>query len=133
MFAEKDTDDQDCYLIIQRQFEDPDDDTRYIETHDANTAVISLYAGLEFTPETLLVEFDRPSDNLIRVTFGVAPSKFAGSIKSDKDCQWESLSLNLSDTRVQNSALREALLLSPAVVCAIMSAVGSIAHEQVAC
>jgi hypothetical protein len=45
MFAEKDTDDQDCYLIIQRQFEDPDDDTRYIETHDANTAVISLYAG----------------------------------------------------------------------------------------
>ena len=36
MFAEEDTDDPDrAYLIIQRQFEDPEkDDTCYIETHD---------------------------------------------------------------------------------------------------
>src|SRR6266850_5953725 len=45
--AEQDTDDPDSpYLLIQRQFEDPDDYWCYIETHDENTAVIFYYAAL---------------------------------------------------------------------------------------
>ena len=45
--AEQDTDDPDSpYLLIQRQFEDPDDDRCYIETHDEITAVIFCYGVL---------------------------------------------------------------------------------------
>ena len=44
--AEQDTDDPDSpYLLIQRQFEDPDDNWCYIETHDENTVVIFYCAA----------------------------------------------------------------------------------------
>ena len=43
--AEQDADDPDsAYLLIQRQFEDPDDDRCYIETHDEK------YCGHSITP-----------------------------------------------------------------------------------
>jgi hypothetical protein len=76
MFAEDDTDGPDRpYLIIQRQFEDPDE-TCYIETHDRKCSGHFLVRRVEFTPESLLLEFDRASDNLINVTFRMAPAEF---------------------------------------------------------
>jgi hypothetical protein len=45
--AEQDTDDPDSpYLLIQRQFEDPDDHRCYIERMTKNIAVIFYYAAL---------------------------------------------------------------------------------------
>ena len=77
MFAEEDTDDSDLpYLIIQRQFEEAEDETCYIETHDEKYSGHFLVRRIEFTPQSLLVEFDRPSDNLISVTFRMAPPEF---------------------------------------------------------
>jgi hypothetical protein len=75
--AEEDTNDSDSpYLIIQRQFEDPEDDTCYIETHNRKYSGHFLVRRIEFTPESLLVELDRPSDNPISVTFRLAPLEF---------------------------------------------------------
>jgi len=77
MFAEEDADDPDRpYLIIQRQFEDPEDDTCYIETHDRKYSGHFLVRRIEFTPERLSIELTRPNDNLISVTFRVAASEF---------------------------------------------------------
>jgi hypothetical protein len=78
MFAEEDTDDPNVpYLIIQRQFEEPEDGTCYIETHDRKYNGHFLVRRVEFTPRSLFVEFNRPSDNLISVTFQMAPPEFA--------------------------------------------------------
>ena len=78
MFAGEDTDDPNTpYLIIQRQFEEPEDEACYIETHDEKYCGHFLVRRVEFTPQSLLVEFDRPSDNLISVTFRMAPPEFA--------------------------------------------------------
>jgi hypothetical protein len=76
MFAEKNTDDDSPYLIIQRQFEDSEDEACYIETHDREFSGHFLALRLEFTPESLLVELNRPRGNLINVTFYIAPSEF---------------------------------------------------------
>lgn len=79
MFAvDEDTDNTNIpYLIIQRQFEEPEDEMCYIETHDRGYRGHFLVHRVEFTPKSLLVEFDRPSDNLISVTFLMAPAEFA--------------------------------------------------------
>jgi hypothetical protein len=75
--AEQDTDDPDSsYLLIRRQFEDPDDNWCYIETHDENTAVI-LLRRVDFAPQKLSIELDRPRDNLVSVTFAMAATEFA--------------------------------------------------------
>jgi hypothetical protein len=45
--AEQDTDDPDSpYLLIQRQFEDPDDNWCYIETHDEKYCGHFYYTAL---------------------------------------------------------------------------------------
>jgi len=75
--AEQDSDDVDSpYLLIQRQFEDPDDDWCYIETHDKNYIGHFHLRCVEFTPQNLSIEFDRPGDNLVSVTFVMAASDF---------------------------------------------------------
>ena len=75
--AEEDTDDPDSpYLLIQRQFEMPDGGRCYIETHDEKYIGHFLLRRIEFTPEKLSIEFDRPRDNLISVTFDMAISDF---------------------------------------------------------
>jgi hypothetical protein len=78
MFAtEKDSDDPDSpYLLIQRQFETPDDGECYLETHDEKYVGHFLLRRVEFMSKTLLIEFDRPTDNLISVTFDMAASEF---------------------------------------------------------
>jgi len=75
--AEQDSDDVDSpYLLIQRQFEDPDDDWFYIEAHDKNYIGHFYLRRVEFTPRNLLVEFNRPADNLVSVTLAMAASDF---------------------------------------------------------
>ena len=78
--AERDSDDPDSpYLLIQRQFEDPDDDWCYIETHDEKYIGHFLLRRVEFTPQHLSIEFGRPRDNLVSVTFIMAASDFEGA------------------------------------------------------
>jgi hypothetical protein len=75
--AEQDADDPDSpYLLIQRQFEDPDDNLCYIETHDEK------YCGhfrlqFDFTPQKLSIELDRPRDNFVSVTLAMMATEFA--------------------------------------------------------
>ena len=64
------------YLLIQRQFETSDGGRCYIETHDEKYIGHFLLRRVEFTPERLSIEFDRPSDNLVSVTFSMAASDF---------------------------------------------------------
>ena len=75
--AEKDSDDTDSpYLLIQRQFEMPDDGECYIEMHDREYSGHFLLRRVEFTRQELLIEFDRPMDNLINVAFDMTISNF---------------------------------------------------------
>ena len=62
--AEQDTEDS-HYLLIQRQFEDPDDNWCYIETHDERYCGHFLLRRVNFAPQMLSIEIDRPRDNLI--------------------------------------------------------------------
>ena len=75
--AEEDTNDPDSpYLLIQRQIETSDGGRCYIETHDEKYIGHFLLRRVEFTPERLSIEFERPSDNLVSVTFCMAISDF---------------------------------------------------------
>jgi len=75
--AEEDTNDPNSpYLLIQRQFETSDGGRCYIETHDEKYIGHFLLRRVKFTPERLSIEFDRPSDNLVSVTFSMAVSDF---------------------------------------------------------
>jgi hypothetical protein len=76
--AEQDTDDLDSpYVLIQRQFEDPDDHWCYIETHDEKYCGHFLLRRVDFTPQKLSITLDRPRDNLVRVTFAMVATEFA--------------------------------------------------------
>ena len=76
--AEQDADDLDSpYLLIQRQFEDPDDNWCYIETHDEKYCGHFLLRRVGFTPQKLSIELDRQRDNLVSVTFAMAATEFA--------------------------------------------------------
>jgi hypothetical protein len=76
--TEQDTDDADSpYLLIQRQFEDPDDNWCYIETHDEKYRGHFLLRRVDFGPRKFSIEIDRPTDNLISVTFALAAAEFA--------------------------------------------------------
>jgi len=77
ILAEEDTDDRGRYLFLQRRLGSLHDNTCYIETHDGENSGHFAVHKIEFTAAHLLVEFDRPRDNLIKVTFDLAPSKFA--------------------------------------------------------
>ena len=77
IFAEEDTDDRGRYLFIQRRFGSLGDNTCYIETHDGEYSGHLLVHKIEFTAAHLLIELDRPRDNLIKVAFDLVPSKFA--------------------------------------------------------
>ena len=76
--ADQDTDDPDSpYLLIQRQFEDPDDDLCYVETHDEKYRGHFLLRRVDFTPQKLSIEIDRLRDYLISVTFAMVATEFA--------------------------------------------------------
>jgi hypothetical protein len=63
--------------LIQRQFEDQDDDSGTIETHDEKYCGHFLLRRLHFTPQKLSIELDRPRNNLVSVTFARAAAEFA--------------------------------------------------------
>ena len=80
--AEEDTDDPDSpYLLIQRQFEMPDGGRCYIETHDEKYIGHFRLRRVKFTSERLSIEFDRPTDNLISITFDIVPSDFKKTLR----------------------------------------------------
>src|SRR5215831_19336306 len=55
--AEQDMDDADsAYLLIQRQFEDPDDNWCYIETQDEKYCGHFLLRRVNFAPQKLSIE-----------------------------------------------------------------------------
>ena len=66
--AEEDAEDSDSpYLLIQRQFEDPEDELCYIETHDKKYIGHFILRRVEFTLRGLSIELDCPNDNLLSV------------------------------------------------------------------
>jgi hypothetical protein len=76
--AEPDTDNSDSpYLVIQRQFEDPDDDRCYVETHDKKYCGHFLLRRIDFTPQKLSIKLDRPTDNFVSVTLAMMAPEFA--------------------------------------------------------
>jgi hypothetical protein len=76
--AEQDTDDPDSsYLLIQMQFEDPDEDRCYIETHDEKYCGHFLLRRVDFTPRKVSIELDRPRNNFVSVTFAMVETEFA--------------------------------------------------------
>jgi hypothetical protein len=84
--AEQDTDGPDSpYLLIQRQFEDSDDNWCHIETQVEKYCRYFLLRRVDFAPQKLSIEIDRPRDNLISVTFAMAATEFA-----EADHQWRS-------------------------------------------
>jgi hypothetical protein len=78
LFAvEQDAGDSDSpYLLLQPQFEMPDGGECYIETHDKNYSGHFRLRRVEFTPKKLSIEFDRPMDNVINVTFDMTIAAF---------------------------------------------------------
>src|SRR5271163_4392648 len=76
--AEQESDDPDSpYLLIQRQFEDPDDHLCYIETHDKKYCGHFLLRRVDFTSQKLSIEIERPRDNFVSVTFAMVAAEFA--------------------------------------------------------
>ena len=65
------------YLLIQRQFEDPGGHRCYIETHDQKHCGHFLLRRVDFTPQKLSIELDRPRDNFVSVTFAIEATEFA--------------------------------------------------------
>jgi hypothetical protein len=75
--AEQDTDDPESpYLLIQRQFEDPDDHRCYIETHDEKYCGHFVLRRVDFTAQKLSIELGRPGDNFVSVTLAMVATEF---------------------------------------------------------
>jgi hypothetical protein len=64
------------YLLIQRQFEDPDGGRCYIETHDEGYIGHFRLRSIEFSPSRLLVEIARDRNNRIEVIFDIGLFEF---------------------------------------------------------
>ena len=64
------------YLLIQRQFEDPDGGRCYVETHDEEYIGHFRLRSIEFSPSRLLLEIARDRKNRIEVIFDIGQSEF---------------------------------------------------------
>jgi len=64
------------YLLIQRQFEDPDGGRCYVETHDEKYIGHFHVGRIDFSPSRILLEIDRATANVVEVTFAIASSEF---------------------------------------------------------
>jgi hypothetical protein len=63
--AEQDTDDLDSpYVLIQRQFEDPDDNWLHRNARRRSLRLFLLH-HVDFTPQNSSIPLDRPRDNLV--------------------------------------------------------------------
>lgn len=70
------TDSESPYLIIQRQFEDPDGGLCYVETHDEKYIGHFRISRIGLSVSRLLLEIDRPKANVVEVSFAIASSDF---------------------------------------------------------
>jgi len=64
------------YLLIQRQFEDPDGGLCYVETHDEGYIGHFRLRSIGLTPSHLLLEIARNRNNRIEVIFDIGQSEF---------------------------------------------------------
>ncbi len=64
------------YLLIQRQFEDPDGGRCYVETHDEGYIGHFRLRSIVFSPSRLLLEIARDRNNRIEVIFDIGQSEF---------------------------------------------------------
>ena len=64
------------YLLIQRQFEDPDGGLCYVETHDEGYIGHFRLRSIELSPSRLFVEIARNRNNRIEVIFDIGQSEF---------------------------------------------------------
>ena len=64
------------YLLIQRQFEDPDGGLCYVETHDEGYIGHFRLRSIEFSLSRLLLEIARNRNNRIEVIFDIGQSEF---------------------------------------------------------
>lgn len=64
------------YLLIQRQFEDPDDGRCYVETHDEGYIGHFRLRSIEFSQSRLLLEIARDRNSRIEVAFEIGESDF---------------------------------------------------------
>ena len=88
--AEQDTDDPDsAYLLIQRQFEDPDDNWCYIETHDEKYCGHFLLRRPRKFRAADVVNRDRSSEGQsYQRHLRDRGHRVRGSITGGKDHQW---------------------------------------------
>ena len=64
------------YLLIQRQFEDPDGGACYVETHEEGYIGHFRLRSIKFSPSRLLLEIARGQNNRIEVIFDIGQSEF---------------------------------------------------------
>ena len=64
------------YLLVQRQFEDPDGGICYVETHDEKYIGHFRVRRIDLSPSRIVIEIDRPEANVVEVTFDMALSDF---------------------------------------------------------
>ncbi len=64
------------YLIVQRQFEDPDGGLCYVETHDEKYIGHFRVRRIDLSPSRIVLEIDRPEANVVEVTFGTVSPDF---------------------------------------------------------
>ena len=63
------------YLLIQRQFEDPDGGRCYVETHDEKYIGNFRLRSIEFSPSRPLLEIARHRNNRVEVFFDIGQSE----------------------------------------------------------
>jgi hypothetical protein len=64
------------YLLIQRDFETPDDGAYYLETHNEEFRGHFFLRRIEFSQSGVSVEIDRPNNNRIDVTFSMSNDEY---------------------------------------------------------
>jgi hypothetical protein len=64
------------YLIIQRQFETPDDGSCYVETHDHGYVGHYRLKLIDFSPTQLVVAIERKTNTHVEVTYALDAVEF---------------------------------------------------------
>jgi hypothetical protein len=64
------------YLVIQRQFEEPDGGRCYVETRDENYIGHFRIRRIDLSFSRIVLEIDRPKDSVVEISFAIASSDF---------------------------------------------------------
>ncbi len=68
------------YLLIQRQFEIPDDGECYVETHNEEYIGHFRLHCVDFSPNGISFEIDRPNSRRIDVTLAMTPDEYRAAL-----------------------------------------------------